>query len=362
MGRLLKCNWLLYCLLIFVVSRLIMLYQYNLANEILAQAHNSFFTAMCRWDCKWYMTIIEHGYDLLPRTSPKIWKGLANWAFFPLYPYTVKGVVSAISTPVVATGIILNQLFVFLSLCVFYKYLRLKFDELNSRFGVFLLGFSPFGIYFTSLYTEAMFLLLSLLAFYFMVLKKPYISAIFGGLLSATRPVGVMFAIPYVYNLWRQSGFRFRLIVCGIISISGLLVYMLYLHYHTGDFLAFKHIQAGWGRKGWDLANLGTQLLNMVKDKHNSIMFLISIGLTVVLFLNKFVEEAMFNLLCILPGFMTGQMMSEGRFSGTLFTFYLGLLLLSKRSKSMKIALSLVFMLLFTSYYLYWMAHANFLI
>ena len=31
----------------------------------------------------------------------------------------------------VATGIMINQIFVFLSLCVFYKYLRLKFDELK---------------------------------------------------------------------------------------------------------------------------------------------------------------------------------------------------------------------------------------
>ena len=362
MGRLFRCNWLLYCLIIFVVSRLIMLYQYNLANEILEQVHNNFFTAMCRWDCKWYMTIINKGYDLIPRTSPKVWKGLANWAFFPLYPYTVKGVVYILSTPVVATGIIINQIFVFLSLCVFYKYLRLKFDELNSRFGVFLLGFSPFGIYFTSLYTEAMFLFLSLLAFYFMALKKPYISAVFGGLLSATRPVGVMFSLAYAYNTWKNNGIRFRFVIGCIISMSGLLLYMLYLHFHTGDFLAFKHIQEGWGRKGWDFAHIGKQLLNMLNDKHNTIMFLISVGLSIVLFFNKFIEEVMFNLFCILPGFMTGQMMSEGRFSGTLFTFYLGILVLSRKSKSMKIAVSLVFMLLFTSYYLYWMAHANFLI
>ena len=153
------------------------------------------------------------------------------------------------------------------------------------------------------------------------------------------------------------------------VSISRALSLLLKAHdfdvetfTRAEDFLAFKHIQEGWGRKGWDFAHIGKQLLNMLNDKHNTIMFLISVGLSIVLFFNKFIEEVMFNLFCILPGFMTGQMMSEGRFSGTLFTFYLGILVLSRKSKSMKIAVSLVFMLLFTSYYLYWMAHANFLI
>ncbi|MCX8515193.1 MAG: hypothetical protein ORN24_06450, partial [Burkholderiales bacterium] len=90
MGRFLKINWVLYCVLIFVVSRIVMLYQFDLANNILAQQHNNFFSAMCKWDCQWYLTIINNGYDLHTRTYPRLWHGLANWAFFPLYPYLVK--------------------------------------------------------------------------------------------------------------------------------------------------------------------------------------------------------------------------------------------------------------------------------
>lgn len=361
MGRFLKLHWLIYCILVFAVSRAIMFYTYNIATYIMRQ-HTTFFNAMCKWDCKWYLTIINHGYDLHPRLSPHIWKGLANWAFFPLYPYTVKVLVFLTHFSPVAVGTLLNQLIILACLSVFYLYLRLFVDELNSRFGVILLAFSPFSIYFASIYTEASFLLLSLTAFYFMRTRHPLLSAMFGGLLSATRIVGVMFSIPYFYNQFKKNGLTLKLLFCCLLSVSGLLLYMFYLQVHAGDYLAFEHIQKGWGRKGLDLSHLGTQLWAMISDYHNSILFLFSMLLSVYLFCLKFYEEAMFNVLCILPGVMTGAMMSEGRFSGTLFTFYFGIVIAARKSNSMKIVLVLVFFLFYISYFLYWLAHADFLI
>src|SRR3990167_6265945 len=177
MGRFAKVHWLLFCILIFVVSRLVMLYQYNLASSILVHSHASFATLMCKWDCKWYLTIIQNGYDAHLRTSPKIWSGLANWAFFPLYPYIVKYTALITQLQPTLAGILLNQAFVFIALILFYLYLKIAVDEVNSRFGVVLLAFSPFSIYFASLYTEALFLVLSLAAFYFMRKKRFVLAA-----------------------------------------------------------------------------------------------------------------------------------------------------------------------------------------
>jgi Gpi18-like mannosyltransferase len=362
MGRFDKIHWILFCTMVFLVSRLIMLYQYNLANEILSQNHSDFFLAMCKWDCKWYITIIKDGYDLVPRHTPKIWKGLANWAFFPLYPYIVKFIVSITSLSVVMAGVLLNQLFIFLALLVFYKYLRLFVDDLNSRFGVILLSFSPFSVYFASLYTEALFLLLSLSAFYFMRINRPIISAICGGLLSATRPVGVMFSVSYLLYHFFKKKIGLKILIGCFITGVGLLLYMVYLQYHVGDYLAFQHIQKGWGRHGFDTKHIFRQIWLMLSDTHNSILFLISCALSVYLIVKKFYEEAVFNLLCILPGVATGTMMSEGRFCGTLFTLYFAITIMSRKSVSLKISMALVFILFYISYFLYWLAHAKFLI
>ncbi|HMT02724.1 MAG TPA: mannosyltransferase family protein [Burkholderiales bacterium] len=361
MGKLLKIHWLLFCIIIFVVSRLVMLYQYNLMNNILLHYHNDFFKVMCKWDCEWYITIIKDGYDVYPRLTPKFWHGLANWAFFPLYPYIVKIVIFFTNTPPIATGVILNQIFIFMAFIVFYKYLKLFVDELNSRFGVLLLAFSPFSIYFASIYTEALFLLLSLSAFYLMRINKPILSAVCGGLLSATRPVGIMFSLTYLYFNIKNNNKKYKTMLGFLLTTSGLLLYMLYLYFHTGDALAFKHIQQKWGRVGFS-TQWAMQLYLMIKDYHNSLMFLISCILSIYLFFDKHIEEAIFNLLCILPGVLTGQMISEARFSGTLFTFYFGLVLLAKNSRTLKLVFATLFLIFYISYFLYWMAHASFLI
>lgn len=362
MGKFLKIHWLLFCVLVFVISRGIMVYQYNLANNILIHGNHTFADLMCKWDCKWYLTIIQNGYDEHLRSSPKIWKGLANWAFFPLYPYIVKIISFLTQIKANLTGIILNQLFVLASLVIFYKYLRIYVDELNSRFGVLLLAFSPFSVYFASLYTEALFLLLSLASFYFMESKRPFLAAICGGLLSATRPLGCMFAIPFFYHQVKNKGLKAKVIAYSLLSISGLLCYMLFLQLKTGDFLAFHTVQKGWGRHGFDTHHLGRQLFKMVTDYHNSVLFLISFLLSIYLFINGYIEEAIFNVLATLPGVLTGTMMSEGRFCGTLFTFYFGIVIFCKNSVTWKQIVAGIFFLFYVSYFLYWMAHASFLV
>lgn len=362
MGKFLKIHWLLFCILIFIISRAIMIYQYDLASSILIHGHHSFDELMCKWDCKWYLTIISNGYDAHLRLTPKIWKGLANWAFFPLYPYIVKLAVLITTIKATIIGIILNQIFVLFSLMLFYKYLRMYVDELNGRFGVIILALSPFSIYFASIYTEALFLLLSLSAFYFMETKRPFLAAICGGLLSATRPLGCMFVVPFFYNQIKNSGINKKVIPYCILALSGLICYMIFLYFKTGDFLAFHTVQKGWGRHGFDSHHLSAQLFKMVTDYHNSILFLISFVLTIYLVLNGYIEEAMFNLLTTLPGILTGTMMSEGRFSGTLFTFYFGIVILCRKSVTLKLSFAVLFFLFYVSYFLYWMAHASFLI
>lgn len=361
-NKLLKINWLFFIICIFLASRLLMLYQYNLANNILHHNHSSFFEAMCKWDCRWYLTIIKDGYDTSFREYPRVWYGLANYAFFPLYPYLVKILSTILHINPVKCGIILNQFFILIALIFFYKYLKLiKLEEFSCRFGVFLLSFSPFSIYFSSLYTEALFVLLSILTFYFLRSKKLFISAILAGFLSATRPVGVMMSLVIFYDRIIRKRY-FHAIIYSLIAASGLLLFMLYLHFHAGDYLAFAHIQKAWNRHGFDTNNLTKQLIKLAKDTHNTAIFLISLSMSIYLMYKRYIQEGLFNLFCILPGVLTGQMMSEGRFCGTLFTFYLSLILLQNRSRTLGIVIAVIFLILYVSYFLYWMARATFLV
>lgn len=70
---------LLKILIIFAISRLIMLVMVPVYNGIMG-THRSFLFLMNEWDAKKYAYIINNGYTYPTDTDPQ-----ANWAFFPLY-------------------------------------------------------------------------------------------------------------------------------------------------------------------------------------------------------------------------------------------------------------------------------------
>ena len=90
-----------------------MYYQFNIANILLLHSKGDFTSVMCKWDCKWYLTIINDGYDHAVRTHPKIWKNLANWAFFPLYPNLVAITAKITMSDPVFAGILFKSVICF---------------------------------------------------------------------------------------------------------------------------------------------------------------------------------------------------------------------------------------------------------
>src|SRR3569623_52779 len=122
-----------------------------------------FVDSMCVWDCYWYGDIAAKGYQAYPEQlnfgGPA---GIANWAFFPLYPLLIAGMqrltgatpamLGAIVSPVLSLGAALA------SLPLFAGDRRAYF-----LFAAFLLA-GPFCFYFAVLYSESLFLLLTVLA------------------------------------------------------------------------------------------------------------------------------------------------------------------------------------------------------
>jgi len=120
----------------------------------------------------------------------------------------------------------------------------------------------PFSIYFTTFFTEVLFVLLTncvLLA----LRRRNWLGAGgFAGLLSATRIVGVfiVFAIALHYLLdYRRHGGTLRgllpelwrrpaIVLAILLAPLGTFAYMAYLHAYIGDALAFSHVQRAWGR------------------------------------------------------------------------------------------------------------------
>jgi hypothetical protein len=126
----------------------------------------------------------------------------------------------------------------------------------------FVLFLGPFSYYFTTHYTESLFLLFTIAGFV-LLKQRDYLTAGFtGALMSATRSTGLLFAGSILIQAFQdhlKDGYRARDFVLGffrrtdvILAMAmvpvGLCCFALYMYSLTGDALAFVHIQRAWGR------------------------------------------------------------------------------------------------------------------
>jgi len=231
------------------------------ASVTLQPSPAGYVTATCVWDCYWYGDIALKGYQAYPEQlnfgGPA---GIANWAFFPLYPLFIGLLQRLTSIGPAVLGAIVSPLLTLVAVLLSWPLFRGD-RRAYWLFAVLLLA-GPFSFYFSILYSESLFLCLTVLAFV-LLQRRDYPGAGFAGaLLSATRIVGVLFVFSLVVEAFREhrekggSVLSFRRTVLGrpdlifgvLLAPLGLFAFMVLLHRVTGDALAFAHIQRAWDR------------------------------------------------------------------------------------------------------------------
>ena len=221
-------------------------------------AFTAYFSKLCRWDCPWYVRMAETGYDTFPVPGRS---NAGNWAFFPFYPMLVGLIAKLVPLPTIVTASLVSILTAYAAVVAAWPLLG-RSKQAYALYAAFMLS-GPVSIYFTTFFTEVMFVLLTTLVFRFLG-RSDYLGAAgAAALLSATRIVGVFASLSIgVQGLmdYRRNTGTWRGVVGGIlgqpklvlaifIAPLGLFVYMAFLHYWMGDALAFSHVQRAWGRQ-----------------------------------------------------------------------------------------------------------------
>ena len=100
------------------------------------------------------------------------------------------------------------------------------------RAALLILLFFPTSFYFAGVYTESLFLLLAVWAFYFMRKGNFLASGFFIAVASATKVIGILMipALLIEFYLKSKKSFNWRDVLGLLISPLGLIYYMLYLH------------------------------------------------------------------------------------------------------------------------------------
>jgi hypothetical protein len=196
---------------------------------------------LARWDSVWYLRIADSGYgDSAPRA-----------AFFPLYPLLVR----AVATPLGGSEAALLVAAYALSLAAFLGALfllhRLTELELGRRLArptLLLLAVFPAAVYFGVPYSESLFLLLAVGAFYAARTGHWAWAGACAGLASGTRSAGLLLLIPLVMLWWGSRPRRPRDATWLALAPLGITAYAAWLGLVEGDALRFLDVQGAWSR------------------------------------------------------------------------------------------------------------------
>ncbi len=221
---------------------------------------NVFLDMWARWDGIRYLTIAQFGY--FPHDD--------NLAFFPLYPALIRAFTPLLNGDMVLAGLVVATLAFVAALFYLYKLVEFEFDREVAERTVLYISIAPMAFFFLSLYTEPLFLLLSVAAIYHARRSQWAPAIILGALAVLTRPVGVLLLIPLGYEAltqWRAHKPDASLGLFGLAALpAALLGWMFNLYQLTGDWLAFVHAQAGntWHRSSalpWQTLSAAVQRL-----------------------------------------------------------------------------------------------------
>lgn len=194
------------------------------------------------WDGVWFIKIATSGYA----------DGDGSTAFFPLFPMALRYVGVVFGGNMVVTGVLLSLACFGISVWLLHRLVSADFDPETANRAVIYLSIAPLSFFLQAVYTESLFLMLTLACFVFAREGRWRLAGIMGLLATLTRSTGVLLLIPMAYYYYEQRGWSLRRTdaqsVNLLLVVEGILVWMTYLAVAFGKPLAFSTAQTQWQR------------------------------------------------------------------------------------------------------------------
>jgi Mannosyltransferase (PIG-V) len=197
-----------------------------------------------RWDSVWYLAISSGGYG-----------GGAREAFFPLYPIVAKVAGAPLGSALVG-GALASTALLAVALVALHRLVALDFERAVARNAVLVTALFPMSFFFSAVYSESLFLAVSVGAVYAARRERWLWAGVLGALAAATRSAGIVLLVPlailYLWDGGRLRGSPRRPLRPDVLWLAlvplGLVAYCAYLGLIGDDALAPFHAQQQWFR------------------------------------------------------------------------------------------------------------------
>jgi len=205
-----------------------------------------------KWDANVYIEIATKGYNVSTPTYSEN-GDYTNHGWYPLYPLLVKTITYFIPTTnqEIATfyvGIIIPN--IAYAIAILFLDLIAKqffnFNHIKRRFLILLMLSFPGSYFYSMMYTESLYLMLTSIGTYYLLKRDNIPSMMAFSLALVTRPTAIAFVLPSLVFIFIESKqINLKLIkeylLYGLILATPLLIFYNYLRLITGDFFAVNH-------------------------------------------------------------------------------------------------------------------------
>jgi len=216
-----------------------------------------------RWDTGWYTGIAIDGYTWHPDPTAE-----QSIVFFPAFPMLMRLGAALLLMPqspvaVVWSGVAIAWISFGCACAYIYKMTRDEFGDDAALAAITLLAAYPFAAFYSTAYSEGLFLLVNVAAFYHFRRRELVRAAIFGLVAGLTRPNGCLLSVAlaavWLFGEWaprtsiterepRTMGGAVRALAVASTPGIGLLIYSAFIWSLTGDPLAWLNRQQAWHR------------------------------------------------------------------------------------------------------------------
>jgi hypothetical protein len=235
------------------------------------------------FDSEYYLSIAVTGYDDPDVPQHVGFDGTIplNYAFLPAYPLAIRAVAAPLTwlgmAPISAAaigGVTVSLVATLGAMLALFDLARRRLGAAAGVRAAFYLVIFPTGFFLAQVYSEALFLAVSLGTLACIASRRPYAAALFAVVAVLTRPVGIALVLAVAVGLaltlvrWREEGARMtRLELAGwaIALVAPILTYALWTSSAMGRAFALVqreyfgrgvlNVEAAW--TGWTTALAG---------------------------------------------------------------------------------------------------------
>lgn len=191
------------------------------------------------WDSTYYLDIAKSGYINQGASQNLI-------VFFPLYPLIIRLVTTNFSY-INLSALLVSNVSSFVAAFYLFKLVKLDYDDNAAVKAVLYFCIFPTAFFLSVMYTEGLFLALTIASFYYARMGKWRLAGLLSLFSALTRIGGLILLPALLIEYFHQKKWQFRKIDFNVLwislSLAGFLIYISINYQITGNPFTFMIIE-----------------------------------------------------------------------------------------------------------------------